>query len=139
MPPSPSDGLPSPGRLFRDRRALPRPEPGAALSAEAELPLAATLRRHWPEYAIEAGFLVTFLLFAGIVSAWLLEPEATGAELAVRRLLAGVLTGLLMVAMVYSPWGRRSGTHLNPAITLAYLRLGKIGIWDALFLSLIHI
>ena len=118
---------------------MPRPEPGAALTTEADLPLAETLRRHWPEYAIEAGFLAAFLLFAGVVSAWLLGPDAPASELAVRRLVAGVATGLLLIAMVYSPWGRRSGTHLNPAITLAYVRLGKIGRWDALFYPLAQI
>ena len=112
---------------------MPRPEPGATLTAEADLPVVATLRRHWPEYAIEGGFLAAFLLFAGLVSAWLLGPDVTGIELGARRLVAGVLTGLMLVAMVYSPWGRRSGTHLNPAITLAYVRLGKVGRWDALF------
>lgn len=123
--------MPSPGRLFKDRRALPRPEPGAALTSEADLPLLATLRRHWPEYAIEAGFLALFLLCAGIASAW--AQGGGGPAPAVRRLAAGIGTGLVLVAMVYSPWGRRCGTHLNPAITLAYLRLGKIGRWDALF------
>ena len=47
--------------------------------------------------------------------------------------------GLALVTMIYSPWGRRSGTHLNPAITLAYLRLGKIGRWDALFYTLAQV
>ena len=56
-----------------------------------------------------------------------------------RRLGAGIATGLALIAMVYSPWGRRSGTHLNPAITLAYLRLGKIGRWDALFYLLAQV
>ena len=125
--------MPSPGRLFKDRRALPRPEPGAALTSEADLPLAETLRRHWPEYAIEAGFLMLFLLCAGVVSAWAQGADGSAAELALRRLAAGVTTGLALIAMVYSSWGRRSGTHLNPAITLAYLRLGKVGRWDALF------
>ena len=112
---------------------MPRPEPGELLTSEADLPLADTLRRHWPEYAIEAGFLAAFVLCAGVVSAWLLGPEGSASELVVRRLVAGVATGLALIAMIYSPWGRRSGTHLNPAITLAYLRLGKIGRWDALF------
>jgi aquaporin Z len=132
-PPSPSGHLASPGRLFRDRRAKPRPEPGAS---EADLSLADTLRRHWPEYAVEAGFLAVFVLGAGLVSAWLEGPAAAAAsDLGTRRLLAGVAMGLVIAAMIYSPWGRRSGTHLNPAITLAYLRLGKIGHWDALFYS----
>ena len=112
---------------------MPRPEPGAALSSEADLPAAEALRRHWPEYAIEAGFLALFVLCAGVVSAWLQGPDGAASEPGFRRLFAGVATGLALVAMIYSPWGRRSGTHLNPAITLAYARLGKIGRWDALF------
>jgi aquaporin Z len=135
--------MPTPGRLFKDRRALPRPEPGVALATEADLPWSETLRRHWPEYAIEASFLAAFQLAAGIVSAWLQSPSWPGAsalpDLAVRRLLAGIAMGLALMALIYSPWGRRSGTHLNPAITLAYLRLGKIGRWDALFYTLAQI
>jgi aquaporin Z len=115
---------------------MPRPEPGLALSTEADLPWAATWRRHWPEYLVEAGFLAVFVLAAGAVSAWLLNPSGAGGAawpgVALRRLLAGAAMGLVLMGMIYSPWGRRSGTHLNPAITLAYLRLGKIGRWDAL-------
>ena len=131
--------MPSPGRLFRDRRASPRPEPGAALTSEADLAWADTLRRHWPEYAIEAGFLALFVLAAGVVSAWLQVGDGAASELAVRRVVAGVVIGIVVMAMIYSPWGRRSGTHLNPAITLAYLRLGKIGRWDACFYLLAQI
>ena len=135
--------MPTPGRLFRDRRALPRPEPGAALSAEADLSWSDTLRRHWPEFAVEAGFLAVFVLAAGIVSAWLESPGGISAALwpdpIVRRLFAGIAMGLVLTAMIYSTWGRRSGTHLNPAITLAYLRLGKIGRWDAVYYTLAQV
>ena len=76
---------------------MPRPEPGVALSSEADLPWAETLRRHWPEYAVEAGFLALFVLMAGIVSAWLQTPSgpvaAAGSEIAGRRLLAGLSMG----------------------------------------------
>jgi aquaporin Z len=139
IPPTPSGGLPSPGRLFRDRRASPRPEPGAALTSEADLPAADTLRRHWPEYAIEAGFLALFVLTAGVVSAWLQASDGASSEGVARRLAAGIAMGIALATMIYSPWGRRSGTHLNPAITLAYLRLGKIGRWDACFYLLAQI
>jgi aquaporin Z len=143
MPPHPTAGLSSPGRLLRDRRAEPRPEPGSALAAEADLPLAETLRRHWPEYGVEALFLCVFLLLAGAVSAWArgtaggLLPNSLG--LPARHALVGIAMGLVLMGMVYSPWGRRSGSHLNPAITLAYLRLGKIGRWDALFYLLAQV
>ena len=118
---------------------MPRPDPGGPLASEADLPLAETLRRHWPEYAIEAGFLAAFLLCAGLASAWSLGADGFPSYVVVRRAIAGIAMGLLLVAMIYSPWGRRSGTHLNPAITLAYWRLGKIGRWDLLFYLLAQV
>jgi aquaporin Z len=45
----------------------------------------------------------------------------------------GLAMGLTAVALIYSPWGRRSGAHLNPSVTLTFLRLGKIAPWDAVF------
>jgi aquaporin Z len=49
----------------------------------------------------------------------------------VRRIPAGIAMGLTLVAIVYSPLGRRSGAHMNPALTLTYLRLGTISAADA--------
>ncbi len=130
MPPTPSPGL-STARVLRDRRSRPRPTPGDVLSREADLPWRNALRRHWPEYSIEALYLAAFVLLAGLLDAALYR---LGGELApaARHLLAGIAMGALVAAMVYSPWGRRSGTHLNPAITLVYLRLGKMGLADGI-------
>jgi aquaporin Z len=38
-----------------------------------------------------------------------------------------------LALLIHSPWGKRSGAHINPAVTLAFLRLKKIHPWDALF------
>jgi aquaporin Z len=37
-----------------------------------------------------------------------------------------------------SPWGKQSGGHFNPAITLAFYRLGKVDPWDVLFYAAGH-
>lgn len=39
--------------------------------------------------------------------------------------------GVTAVSLIYSPWGRRSGAHMNPAVTLTFLRLGKVAPRDA--------
>jgi aquaporin Z len=49
----------------------------------------------------------------------------------VRRAAMGALMGLTAMAIVYSPWGRRSGALMNPALTLTFLRLGKVAPRDA--------
>ena len=53
-----------------------------------------------------------------------------------RRLLMGVVMGGTAIALIYSPWGKQSGAHLNPAVTLTFFRLGKIAAPDALFYTL---
>jgi aquaporin Z len=41
--------------------------------------------------------------------------------------------GLTALAIFYSPWGKQSGAHINPSVTLTFFRLRKIRFWDALF------
>jgi aquaporin Z len=43
-----------------------------------------------------------------------------------QRLLIGLAMGATAVAIIYSPWGRQSGAHFNPAVTIAFYRLGKV-------------
>jgi aquaporin Z len=38
-----------------------------------------------------------------------------------------------MIAIVRSPWGKQSGAHFNPAVTITFYRLGKGALWDAVF------
>jgi len=48
-----------------------------------------------------------------------------------RRALMGVAMGMTAIGLVYSPWGRRSGAHINPAFTATLFRLGRLTGRDA--------
>jgi aquaporin Z len=91
---------------------------------------------HWPEYAIEAVLLGLFMVSA-CIAVFCLEHPASPlrriASAALRRAIIGILMGATAVGLIYSPWGRRSGAHMNPGVTLAFLALGKVEPWDALF------
>jgi aquaporin Z len=96
-----------------------------------------TFRRHYPEYLMEAAGLGLFMISAAVFTALLEHPtsiahQAIASPLA-RRFLIGVAMGLTAIAIIYSPWGKQSGAHLNPAVTLTFFRLGKVKSWDALY------
>lgn len=98
---------------------------------------AQALRQHWPEYLIEAFLLGAFMI-AALAFTVLLEHPDSAAHRGVpdpfaRRTLMGLAMGLTAIALVYSRWGKRSGAHFNPALTLAFFRLRKIRGPDALF------
>jgi aquaporin Z len=99
----------------------------------------AAWRIHWPEYLIEGGLLGLFMISAALFGTLLEHPASplrrAIAEPVLRRALMGAAMGLTAVALIYSPWGKRSGAHMNPATTLTFLRLGKVEPADALFYS----
>ncbi len=95
------------------------------------------LRQHWPEYLIEAAALGVFMVSACGFGALLWHPDSPAAQAIpdglLRRLLMGLAMGGTAVLLIYSPWGQRSGAHMNPAFTLTFLRLGRVAPWDAAF------
>jgi aquaporin Z len=93
--------------------------------------------QHWPEYMIEGLCLGAFMISACTFAAVLEHPASPVkmaiANTALRRFLGGIAMGLTAVFLIYSPLGRRSGAHMNPATTLVFYRLGKVAEWDAAF------
>jgi aquaporin Z len=95
------------------------------------------LKGHWPEYLMEAAGLGIFMVSASVFTILLYHPASPALRVLPeefpRRVLMGLAMGLTAIGIIYSPWGKQSGAHLNPAVTLTFFRLGKVAPWDAVF------
>ena len=97
-------------------------------------------RKHWPEYLMEATELGLFMFSACAFTVLLYHPSSPVAQTLpdgmLRRLMMGTAMGSTAIAIIFSPLGKRSGAHFNPAVTWTFFRLGKIDAWDAAFYTL---
>ncbi len=94
-------------------------------------------KSRWKLYLIEAWALGMFMM-ATCLFAILFEhpdfyirqhmPDAMG-----RRVIMGIAIGITAVLLIYSPWGKRSGAHMNPAFTIANWQMDRITTFDAGF------
>ena len=95
------------------------------------------LKLHWPEYLMEAAELGIFMVSACTFGVLLEHPGSplhqALPEPLLRRALGGIAMGLTAISIIYSPWGKRSGAHFNPAVTLTFWRMGKVNSADAFF------
>lgn len=75
------------------------------------------------------------MVSACVFSVLLFHPDSSAYKwnLQLRFALIGLAMGLTAIAIFKSPFGKLSGAHINPAVTLTFWRLGKIKTWDAVF------
>ena len=106
-------------------------------SVDCELGMVGSLVAHWPEYSMEAAGLALFMFLVCVYATLLQHPASPMRHALIRpiwrRLTMGVAVGTTLASIVETPWGRQSGGHFNPAITVTFLRLGKVALWDTVF------
>src|SRR5262245_25288441 len=83
------------------------------------------------EFALLGLFMISACAFTVLLEHPASPVCAALPDAFLRRALMGLAMGTTAVAIIYSPWGKRSGAHINPATTLTFLRLGKVRAVDA--------
>ena len=101
------------------------------------LQLKASFKKNWINYLQEALGLAIFMASACFFSAMLFSPESSWytaiPDLAIKNILMGVAMGSTALLIFYSPLTAPSGSQINPAVSLSFLRAGKMCRYDVMF------
>ncbi len=89
------------------------------------------IKKHWKVYLMETSGLAGFVIGAGLLTILLEHPDLPvmqskfGNYAMLRRIPIGIIMGayITVVALLF---GKKSGAHINPAVTWTFYRLGKI-------------
>lgn len=95
------------------------------------------LRENWRVYLIEAWALGMFMVSACFFTIVLQHPMSMVRQwipdAGERHILGGIAMGITAVLLIYSSWGKKSGAHMNPAVTLANLQMERISKENAVW------
>ena len=80
---------------------------------------------------MEAAGLGAIVFVSAVATAFVVARLGGLGPLTGRAIEASCISSTVL-ATTYSPWGRRSGAHYNPAVTLTFLALRRISLADAL-------
>ena len=117
------------------------PGPSAAVAAPIlprakDLPPASAHAWHWPEYGVEFVGTATNVFVGLSAVVFNSAPGLPGMHLIPDGSLRLWVTGLIFAGSgslyTISPWGRLSGSHINPSVTLAFTAQGKMHWHDTL-------
>lgn len=97
----------------------------------------ASFKKNWRHYLQEALGLAIFMISACFFSALFWGKDIVfhfeiqdGMS---RNIVNGILMGATALFIFYSPFTAPSGSHINPAVSVTFFRLGKMCPWDTLF------
>lgn len=94
-------------------------------------------KNNWRKYLIEAWalgmFMVSAIAFTILFEYPPFDMPSVIPDAFLRRMFIALAMGLTAIALIYSKWGKQSGAHMNPAVTLANLHLRKINKQDAVW------
>jgi len=100
------------------------------------------LRTHWDVYLMEAAELGFFMLAACASATLIFVPQSPISRLLpdfhLKRIVMGIVMAATAIIIIHSPFGKRSGAHFNPSITITYYWIQKISGWDAFFYIVAH-
>ena len=98
------------------------------------------LKKNWKVYSMEALCLGLFMISASLFATLLEFPDSHFHKALpndfTRLVLMGVAMGTTASLLIYSPMGRLSGAHMNPAVSFTFVRLGKMKWQDGIYYTL---
>jgi aquaporin Z len=91
---------------------------------------------NWKSYFIEAWALGMFMISASLFVIIFEHPafhiNTIISDGSIRRMCIGAAMGITAILLIYSKWGKHSGAHMNPAVTLANYFLNRISLTDTI-------